>query len=109
MAVDLDASGATVVSAEAHKQIDLLRRWDVTGAARYLRACPVPDLPPGGRSGACLAKVSSGRRPRRVHALRGSPQLADSYVFLDVAQRRFRVAPLPEMRASGYGTRRPGD
>ena len=95
MAVDLDASGATVVSAEAHKQIDLLRRWDVTGADRYLRRIRIPDLPLGD-AGACLRQGVVGRAP----ASRTCPAAQDSYVFLDVAQRR-----CPGRATAGDGVR----
>jgi DNA-binding SARP family transcriptional activator/WD40 repeat protein/energy-coupling factor transporter ATP-binding protein EcfA2 len=94
MAVDLDASGASIVSAEAHQQIDVLRRWDVAGSNRFLRRLSVPELPLGD-NGTCMARVSPGG----VHVAY-MPCEQDSYVFLDVARERVRVAPLSEMQAA---------
>ncbi len=93
-AVDLDAAGGTLVSAEAHKAIDVLRRWDVTGGRRYLRRVPVPALPwpESDPEGNCGANVSPGGT-RVWYVSCGF----DSYVFLDVARRRVRVARPPDM------------
>jgi WD40 repeat protein len=95
-ALDLDAAGETIVSAEAHQAIDSLRRWDITGGRRYLRRIPVPDLPwPDlDPSGSCWANVSpGGAHVMYLPCPYGSPDLADTYVFLDVDRRRSRVSP----------------
>lgn len=102
MALDLDATGTMIVSAEGHQAIDSLRRWDVTGANRYLRRVQVPALPwpESYAEGTCMAHVAPGGT--HVAYL---PCAQDSYVFLDVAASRVRVAPLPEMEASnGMGS-----
>ncbi|WP_165821008.1 BTAD domain-containing putative transcriptional regulator [Nocardioides gansuensis] len=50
-AADLDARGATVVSASMDGAV---REWDVTGNRRYLARESLPDLPWTGDGGACL-------------------------------------------------------
>ncbi|MEO5665311.1 MAG: BTAD domain-containing putative transcriptional regulator [Nocardioides sp.] len=90
LAVDLDAAGRTIVTAEAHQAIDSLRRWDVSGRNRYLGRVPVPALAWPGRDamGSCFANVAPGAA--RVMYM---PCAQDSYVFLDVDRRRTRVSP----------------
>lgn len=94
-AVDLDAAGGMIVSAEAHKEIDSMRRWDVNGDSRYLRRIPVPALPwpEGDASGACQANVSpGGAHVMYIPCANHAPDLENSYVFLDVARGQARVA-----------------
>ena len=56
-AVDLDASGARVVTADLD---NALRGWDVEGERRYLTRIPIEGLPWNSKGGgACLAKPST--------------------------------------------------
>jgi DNA-binding SARP family transcriptional activator/WD40 repeat protein/energy-coupling factor transporter ATP-binding protein EcfA2 len=96
ISVDLDAAGDTVVSAEGHKAIDSLRRWDVTGGRRYLRRIAVPRLPwPERRPmGACVAVTSPGGAWVTYELCNPAGDgLPGPYVFLDVDRRQARTAP----------------
>ncbi|UUZ57697.1 hypothetical protein [Nocardioides sp. B-3] len=93
-AVDLHSTGHTVVSVEGHKEIDLMRRWDVTGERGFLRRLPVrlpwPEPDPSGNCGGTVSP--GGARVMFIPCGEVAPALANSYVFLDVASRRVRIA-----------------
>lgn len=92
-AVDLNATGDTVVSADVRGAV---RRWDVTGARRYLRRIPLRGFPPGwmGAGGSCFATpASGGAYVAYVVCAPASRRLESSYLLLDVARRRARLVP----------------
>jgi WD40 repeat protein/DNA-binding SARP family transcriptional activator/energy-coupling factor transporter ATP-binding protein EcfA2 len=104
-AVDLDAAGTTIVSAEAHRAIDVLRRWDVTGGRGFLRRIHVRGLPwpETDASGDCGWSVSpDGGHVMYVPCGDDVPGLASSYVFVDVAARRAHLTP-SVMTGSHFG------
>lgn len=92
-AVDLNATGDTVVSADVRGAV---RRWDVTGSRRYLRRIPLRGFPPGyvDAGGSCsTTPASGGAYVAYAVCSSSSRRLENSYLLLDVAQRRARLVP----------------